>query len=114
SRDWSSDVCYSDLIVQISPASTSPALTDANDNDFLFRTTISDAAQGVVLAQLAQEQGFQTACTMYTNNAYGQGLSEVFAREFERLGGQVLAQVPHEQEQASYAAELATCTEGNP
>ncbi|MFO7271359.1 MAG: ABC transporter substrate-binding protein [Sphaerobacter thermophilus] len=101
-------------IVQISPASTSPALTDANDNDFLFRTTISDAAQGVVLAQLAQEQGFQTACTMYTNNAYGQGLSEVFAREFERLGGQVLAQVPHEQEQASYAAELATCTEGNP
>lgn len=101
-------------IVQISPASTSPALTDANDNDFLFRTTISDAAQGVVLAQLAQEQGFQTACTMYTNNAYGQGLSEAFAREFERLGGQVLAQVPHEQEQASYAAELATCTEGNP
>ncbi|MBX5446686.1 ABC transporter substrate-binding protein [Sphaerobacter sp.] len=101
-------------IVQISPASTSPALTDANDNDFLFRTTISDAAQGVVLAQLAQEQGFKTACTMYTNNAYGQGLSEVFSREFERLGGKVLAQVPHEQEQASYASELATCTEGNP
>lgn len=101
-------------VVQISPASTSPALTVANDNDFLFRTTISDAAQGVVLAALAQEQGFATACTMYTNNAYGQGLSEVFTEEFERLGGTVTTQIPHEQEQASYASEIATCTADNP
>ncbi|MDI3339666.1 MAG: ABC transporter substrate-binding protein [Sphaerobacter sp.] len=101
-------------IVQISPASTSPALTTANDNDFLFRTTISDAAQGVVLAALAKEQGFTKACTLYTNNAYGQGLSETFAEEFEAQGGTVTAQVPHEQEQASYASELATCTADNP
>src|SRR3990170_6135292 len=31
-------------ILQISHASTGPALTKANDNDYLFRTTISDAA----------------------------------------------------------------------
>ena len=101
-------------VVQISPASTSPALTEANDNDFLFRTTISDAAQGVVLAQLAQEEGFTVVCTMYINNAYGQGLSEIFAQNFEAAGGQVSAQVPHESEQASYQSELNQCTEGNP
>src|SRR3990170_7241784 len=37
-------------ILQITHASTSPALSVAKDNDFLFRTPISDAAQGIVLA----------------------------------------------------------------
>ena len=101
-------------ILQISHASTSPALTDANDNDFLFRTTISDVAQGLVLAQLAQDLGLTSACTMYINNAYGQGLSEIFAENFEAAGGTVTAQVPHESEQATYASELAECTSGNP
>jgi ABC-type branched-subunit amino acid transport system substrate-binding protein len=101
-------------VLVISPSATSPALTVANDNDFFFRTTISDAAQGVVMADLAQEQGYQTACTLYVNNAYGQGLSDAFSAHFSELGGTVTAQVPHEQEQASYASEIATCLEGNP
>lgn len=101
-------------ILQISQASTSPALTEANDNDFLFRTTISDAAQGVVLAQLAAEQGLTSVCTMYINNAYGQGLSEIFAENFEAAGGTVTAQVPHESEQATYASELSQCTSAGP
>ncbi len=98
-------------VVQISPASTSPALSEANDNDFLFRTTISDAAQGVVLAQLAEELGLNSVCTMLVNNPYGQGLSEVFAENFT---GTVPAQVPHEEEQATYASELSECTAESP
>lgn len=93
-------------VVQISPASTSPALTDADDNDFLFRTTISDAAQGVVLARLAEEEGLSSVCTIFINNAYGQGLSNVFAQNFT---GEVTAQVPHESEQPTYASELDQC-----
>ena len=101
-------------ILQISPASTSPALTTARDNDFLFRTPLSDVAQGVVLGDLARERGFRTACTLFVNNAYGQGLSEQFTRRFQAVGGTVTAQVPHEQQQASYAAELDRCTQGRP
>lgn len=101
-------------ILVISPSATSPALTVANDNDFFFRTTISDAAQGAVMADLAQEQGYGSACVLYVNNAYGQGLSEAFSGRFTELGGTITAQVPHEQEQASYASELATCLEGGP
>jgi branched-chain amino acid transport system substrate-binding protein len=97
----------------ISPSATSPALTVANDDDFFFRMPISDAAQGVVMADVATEQGYQSACVMYVNNAYGQGLSDAFAENFPAQGGTVTAQVPHEQEQASYASELATCTEGD-
>ncbi len=101
-------------VLHFSASATSPALTIANDDDFFFRTTISDAAQGIVLADLAVEQGFESACTMYVNNAYGQGLTEVFTSSFEAQGGTVTAQVPHEQEQASYASELSTCLADDP
>ncbi len=103
-------------VLQISPASTSPGLTEANDSDFLFRTTISDAAQGVILAKLANELGLTTVCNMYINNAYGEGLSDSFTKNFEAedIGGTVTAAVPHESEQATYASELDTCTADAP
>jgi ABC-type branched-subunit amino acid transport system substrate-binding protein len=101
-------------ILQITHASTSPAITTEKDSDFLFRTTISDAAQGVVLAKVATDAGIKSACTMYINNAYGQGLSQIFTENFEKAGGKVTAQVPHESEQATYASELDKCTTGNP
>jgi branched-chain amino acid transport system substrate-binding protein len=101
-------------ILQISEASTSPGLTEADDNDFLFRTTVSDAAQGPILAQLAGDLGLTSVCTMFINNAYGEGLSEVFKEEFEAAGGTVPVEVPHESEQPTYASELDTCTAGGP
>ncbi len=96
-------------VPQISPASTSPGLSDANDDDFLFRTTISDAGQGLLLAQLADQEGLTNVCTMYINSAYGEGLSNAFAAAFKDLGGTVVAEVPHEGEAASYATELGQC-----
>ena len=101
-------------VLEITMSATSPALTIANDNDFLFRTTISDAAQGIVMGDVAREQGYESACVLYVNNAYGQGLSDAFAQRFTAEGGTITAQVPHEQEQASYASEIASCTEGDP
>jgi branched-chain amino acid transport system substrate-binding protein len=103
-------------ILMVSPASTSPALTAVDDDGFLYRTTISDAAQGVILGKLVYEiLGFTSACTMYVNNAYGQGLSEQFTETFEELGGTVTAQVSHAtEEQVTYVSELNKCVEGGP
>jgi branched-chain amino acid transport system substrate-binding protein len=101
-------------VLQISPASTSPALTYANDGDYLFRTTISDAAQGIVLARLARDMGLNSVCTMYINNAYGQGISQTFTENFEAAGGTVTAQVPHESGRTTYASELGECFAGHP
>ena len=39
-------------------SATSPKLTTIADGDFLFRTALSDVAQGPVLAGVAREQGF--------------------------------------------------------
>jgi len=101
-------------ILQISAASTSPALTGLDDNDFLFRTTVSDAAQGVVLGRLAWELGYSSASALYINNAYGQGLAEQFKTTFEEEGGTILELVPHEEVQPTYVSELSRATAGNP
>ena len=98
----------------ISPASTSPAITVLEDDDFLFRTTVSDAAQGVVLARLAWEIGYETAGIMLINNAYGEGLADQFEETFASLGGRVTGKVPHEDSQPTYTSELEKATEGDP
>jgi ABC-type branched-subunit amino acid transport system substrate-binding protein len=92
--------------VIISPASTSPAISVLEDNDTVFRTTVSDAAQGAVLARLAIEKGYTHCSTLYVNNPYGSGLTEIFNTTFESMGGHCEAQVPHEQEQPSYKSEI--------
>ena len=98
----------------ISPASTSPAITVLEDDDFLFRTTVSDAAQGVVLARLAWENLYETAGIMLINNAYGEGLADQFEETFASLGGRVTGKVSHEDSQRTYTSELEKATEGDP
>lgn len=89
-------------IPTISPSATAPAITLVNDNDFLFRSTTSDAAQGPVLAQLATDEGFDNVGVLFVNDPYGQGLSEAFVEAFE---GTATA-ASYEGEQATYLAEL--------
>jgi len=109
-----SSITIANEVVQISPASTSPAITDLDDNDFVFRTVVSDALQGVVHGDLAEFLGFKSTSVMYVNNAYGKGLAEVFKKTFEAKGGKVLAMVPYEEGKPSYRGEVEAAIKGNP
>lgn len=110
-------------VLQISNASTSPlisVLPEDEGKDFLFRTTSSDAMQGVVAAELAAGEiidGYQvkTASTIFVNNPYGQGLSNAFSRSFQMRGGTVHAQIPHPEEvQPTYNSQLAAALKDDP
>ena len=101
-------------VLLVSPSATSPAISILNDNDFVFRTAVSDAAQGVVLARLANELGYETAATIYVNNPYGEGLSRVFTENFEAMGGSVIAAVPQESGQPSYQSEIENAVGDDP
>ena len=65
-------------IPTVSFSATSPKLTVAADNDFLFRTALSDVAQGPVLARLAHERGFRNVGLIHSDDAWGQGLADAF------------------------------------
>ncbi len=101
-------------IVLISPSSTSPMLTDLEDNDFVFRTCPSDALQGVIQARLAINLGYKTASIIFVNNPYGKGLADVFKREFEAKGGKVLAMIPYEEGKPSYRGEVEKAIANSP
>jgi branched-chain amino acid transport system substrate-binding protein len=97
-------------VVQISPASTSPTFTqlgkDGKTGGFWFRTTPSDALQGVAMAKVALDAGFKKVAVLYLNNAYGQGLSQEFANAFGKLGGTVTQNVVYNPSQPSYRSEV--------
>jgi len=98
----------------MSPASTSPAISTMADNDTVFRSTVSDAAQGVVLANFALQQGIKSAGAIYINNPYGEGLANMFSKAFIAGGGTITAMVPSEPGQTSYLSEVKKATAGNP
>ena len=67
----------------VSNSATSPRLSQADDGDFLFRTTYSDIWQGPVLARVARERGFDNVGLLYRDDAWGQGLAGAFAAAWE-------------------------------
>jgi branched-chain amino acid transport system substrate-binding protein len=98
-------------IPQISNASTAPAITTLDDDDFLFRTAPSDAYQGVVLGRLVESAGIGSVAVLYVNNDYGVGLAEAFA---ENYGGTVTSSAAFEPNKASYRGELQSVAGGEP
>ena len=74
-------------VVQISGASTSPALTTVADDDFLFRTVVTDEPQALVLAQKIYDDGWRNLAILYIDNSYGVNLGTKLASSFEALGG---------------------------
>lgn len=107
-----SSVTSSEGVPQISNASTSPVMTELEDNDFLFRTTPSDAFQGTALASVAIEKGIDSAAILYINNDYGEGLADAFTEAFIAAGGNVVGSAGYEPGQASYRGDLSAVADG--
>ena len=93
----------------ISPSATAPVLAQASDDDFFFRTTLADSAQGPVLARVARERGFTNVGVSYRNDPYGRGLAETFTEAWD--GG--IVSVAIQANQTSYREALEkTASEG--
>lgn len=99
-------------VVMISPASTSPEITNLKDNDYLFRTAPSDAFQGGVLAKLVLSKGIKKVALSFINNDYGVGLAKTFRAEYTKMGGTIAGDQVHEEKKQSYRSELASLSSG--
>ena len=94
-------------VVQLSPTATSPAMTGVKDNDLLYRIVPSDNYQGAVLAQMVLDEGIKKVAVTFVNNDYGVGIGQTFIDNYKKLGGEVGAEVKHEEKKDSYRSELA-------
>ncbi len=100
----------------ISPASTSPEITDLPDDGYVFRTAPSDALQGQVLADAVGET-FGTDATISVaarNDAYGEGIATQFSEAYTANGGQVNGPVLYDPEASSYDSEAAEIVANKP
>ncbi len=93
-------------MVMISPSATSPGLSEAEDNGLFFRTSPSDARQGVIISDVLMEEGIESVALTYTNNDYGKGLADAFQSAYEEAGGTVTISAAHEDGKADYSSEI--------
>ncbi|RMF89520.1 MAG: amino acid ABC transporter substrate-binding protein [Methanobacteriota archaeon] len=101
-------------VVMISPSSTSPTLTNADDDGYFFRTAASDSFQGKVLVKVARDMGYEKVSHLYINNPYGVAMNDVIKETLPEEGGELVAEVPYNPGQTSYRSELTALTEPGP
>jgi ABC-type branched-subunit amino acid transport system substrate-binding protein len=114
----SRSVTTRDRILQISPASTSTAITTLSDHGFLSRTAPPDSLQGAALAiAIATDLGGATGRTVAIGarrDAYGTGISADFEKAWKSRGGKIGQRVIYDPNAPSYNSEAQKIVSGNP
>ena len=103
-------------VVQISPTSSAPQITDIKDNGYLWRTYPSDTLQGKVLAK-AVIDAFGKGATVNVgarNDAFGTALKQLFVAQFTKLGGKVGVNISWNPDQANFDSEMGQLAGGSP
>jgi branched-chain amino acid transport system substrate-binding protein len=101
-------------VLQISPANTSPALTDYADKGLYFRTAPSDILQGRVDADLIAADGNSTLGMLVLQDSYGTGLAGSVEKSFTESGGQVVKKVIYDPKAASFSTEVGQIKAADP
>lgn len=105
-------------VVQVSPASSSPTLTqlgrDGKTDGYFFRTITSDALQGVAAAKYARDSGLDNLALIHVNNDFGVNLMREFTAAFEAMGGTIKSTTPYNENQPNYASEVTAALGSDP
>lgn len=101
-------------VVQIAPAATAPAITDAGN--FVFRACFIDPFQGTVGGKFAAENlKAKNAAILYdVGNDYSVGLQENFVKAFEAADGKIVAVESYSTGDKDFNAQLTKIKNANP
>ena len=101
-------------MLQIAPAATAPAITDAGN--YIFRTCFIDPFQGKVGGKFAfSNLNTKNAAVLYDiGNDYSVGLMENFVAEYTSLGGKVVAKESYNTGDKDFNAQLTKIKSAKP
>lgn len=101
-------------VIQIAPAATAPAITDAGN--YVFRTCFIDPFQGTVGGKFSYEtMGARNAAILYDiQNDYSVGLTENFVATFTELGGTIVAKESYATGDKDFNAQLTKIKNAKP
>ncbi len=103
-------------VVQISPTSSAPQLSDIKDNGYLWRVYPSDTLQGKVLAQAAID-AFGKGAKLNVgarNDAFGTALKQLFVAQYQKLGGTIGVNISWNPTQPNFDTEAGQFVSGDP
>ncbi|MEW5806907.1 MAG: ABC transporter substrate-binding protein [Acidobacteriota bacterium] len=89
-------ICESYRKVMLSPASSTPKLTGAGM--FIFRNYPSDVVEGTFTADFAREQGIEKVVVIAINNEFGNGIKDVFIKQFRSKFREILKVFSYQEE----------------
>ncbi|MCS6807184.1 MAG: ABC transporter substrate-binding protein [Bacteroidota bacterium] len=78
-------------VMLITGSSSSPKISELQDNDLVWRTVPSDAFQGRIAAVYMDSLKVRTVGIIHLDNPYGNELARTFREAFERRRGKVVA-----------------------
>lgn len=106
-----SDVYHQAGIVQITPASTNPKVTERGYAQ-TFRICGRDDQQAIISAQFARDSlKLAKVAVLHNKTAYGQGIADVFKTAFEKAGGTVVLYDGLAGEELDFRATISTLQE---
>jgi ABC-type branched-subunit amino acid transport system substrate-binding protein len=103
-------------VVQITPTSTAPEITDLADDGYLWRILSSDNLQGSALVD-AVADAFGADATINVgarNDAFGTALKQLFEEGWKEQGGTIGRSVTWNPEAATFDTEAGELAGGNP
>ena len=101
-------------VVHFSPANTSTAFTDYDDDGLYWRTAPSDVLQGRVLGDAVLADGYANIAILALQDAYGETLAEQATTAIEDGGGTVVYQEFYDPKATDFSAVLDEASSTNP
>jgi branched-chain amino acid transport system substrate-binding protein len=99
-------------IPMVSPSASSPSLS--TPNDYFFRVIPPDDFQSKFMAETVYAKGIRSVAMFYTDEPYGNGNSQIFRTEFERLGGKIVAATKAAPDVIELDAQIQEIKRANP
>lgn len=117
----SSSICLAVLsrtiqaqVPMISPACTTPQLTNYPDHGYFFRTAAPSDQEGPILAQIIHADHRGSVGVLAVNNSYGQTLANAFVPAFQKLGGKIAVRVNYDASGKDFSAEVQNVANTHP
>ena len=102
-------------VVQITCCSTaSPFTLDGRSGGYFFRTIPTSKTQAFATASETVRRGFKKTAVIYVNTDFGTDMVRFYKAAAGKLGGEVIAEVPYNDNQPSYRAEVTKALAAKP
>jgi branched-chain amino acid transport system substrate-binding protein len=102
-------------VVQVSCCSTaSPFTLDGRSGGYFFRTIPTSKTQAFATASETTRRGFKKTAVIYVNTDFGRDMLTFYKQAVGKLGGEIAVEVPYNDNQTSYRAEVTRALGAKP